>query len=181
MESRGIEERYASAIEASDLTMRPERGGPIDVLTAAGMAGIKHPLAMSLWRLVYGKDANARHDVAAGLIRWMKSQAVRRRWSKMASMVPVTLVVLDWYENKVCQTCHGTCYEVVPGTPSLSDVPCPACHGKGERSLDKLLAEFGGDWISRGKMLREHMDELSSLACSAMLYKTRRNIEESGL
>ena len=178
---RTIEERYGTAIEASDLTMHPERGGPVDTLTAAGMVGVMHPLAMELWRWVYGDDANARHEVLCGLVKWMRAQSRARRWDKDKSIVEVTVVVADWYRNRVCNVCHGVSYELIPGTPMLSDVPCPACHGSGERSLDKLLTQFGGSWISRGKILREHMDELSSMACSAMMRKMKRDIDDAGL
>lgn len=180
-EHRTIEERYGSDIEASDLTLLAGRGCQLDTIVAAGMVAVSNPLAMELWRWVYGQDANARHAVLDGLVKWMKAQSRQQRWDKTKSMVEVTVAVADWYRDRVCRTCNGVRYELVQGTPMLSDVPCQACHGTGESSLDKLLIQFGGKWISRGKDLRAHMDNLSSMACSAMLKKMRNAIEDGGL
>lgn len=180
-EFKTIEERYGSAVEASDLTLRFERGGPVDTLTAAGMVGVKNPLSLSIWRLVYGQDQNERHVVLAGLVHWMKVQRDKRAWDDRSKLVNVTVVVADWYQDRVCKTCNGTRYETIPGTPTLSDVPCPSCHGSGERSLDKLLVQFGPKWIGRGKDLRAHMDDLVSQAAAGMLRKIRNSIEECGL
>lgn len=180
-EFKTIEERYGSAVEASDLTLRFERGGQVDVLTAAGMVGVHHPLAMSIWRWVYGGDANERHAVLVGLVKWTKTQASRRQWNKMQSIVPVVMTVADWYCHKTCPVCNGTRYEQIEGTPSLSDVPCSACHGSGEISLDKLLVQFGPEWIKRGKELRCHIDALVNKAAPIVLAKIKRDIDLSGL
>lgn len=180
-EFRTIEERYGSAVEASDLTLRFERRGPVDTLTAAGMVGAKNPLAMSIWRWVYGQDANERHIVLAGLVRWMKLGGHKAGWKDRKNLVPVVVAVADWYQDRVCRTCHGTRYETIPGTPTLSDVRCPACHGSGERSLDKILVQFGPKWITRGKDLRAHMDDLALQAAAGMMRKISNTIEENGL
>lgn len=176
-----IEERYGNAVDATDLKLRFERRGAVDVLTAAGLVGIHKPLSMSLWRWIYGQDASERISVISGLIGWMKRQAINRHWSKTNDMVVVTMLVADWYADKICRTCNGTRYTIIEGTPTLSDVPCPVCHGTGERSLDKMLFAHGPDWIKRGKDLRAHMDECMRQASELMLKKMANTIKESGL
>lgn len=180
-EFRTIEERYAGAVDATDLTLHYERTSQIDTLTAAGMVGVKNALALSLWRWVYGGDSNERHAVFAGLVKWMKIQGEKRKWKNRGDLVQVVCVVADWYNDKVCRRCGGTGEEAIPGTPSLSGIPCPVCHGTGERSLDQLLVNYGGDWVKRGKELRGHMDELSRMAAGKMMAKMKRDIEDAGL
>lgn len=178
-----IDERYGNAVNASDLRLRYERQGAVDVLTAAGMAGVKQPLSLSIWRWIYGQDHNERHAVLAGLVKHMRQQAERRRWgdSSRDKMLQVTVTVADWYNDKTCRHCHGQRYELIDGTPTLSEVPCYVCHGTGERSLDKLLVPYGGDWIKRGKELACHIDSLISTAAGAILRKTGRTIEDADL
>ncbi|MGL4480440.1 MAG: hypothetical protein ACRCVK_19730 [Aeromonas veronii] len=178
-----IEERYGNAVEATDLTLRFERGGPLDVLTAAGMVGARRPLSLSVWRWIYGEDHNERHAVLAGLLKWAKKRGRRCHWrgAWQSECVRVVVTVADWYSDKTCRHCHGTRYEVIPGTPALSDEPCQVCHGSGERSLDKLLMQFGPDWIGRGHDMRSHLDVLISDAAHDMLKKMRKDIDSSGL
>lgn len=176
-----IQERYGNAVDATDLTMRFERGGQVDVLTAAGMVGVKHPLSMSLWRWVYGGDTNERHAVLVGLMKHMKRRSARERWKEPGKLVQVVVAVADWYLARTCPACHGTLYQVIPGTPSLSDVPCPVCHCTGEKSIDKILVCFGPDWIKRGHDLRAHMDDLIADAANGMLRKTANTITIEGL
>lgn len=176
-----IEERYGNAVEATDLTLRFERGGPVDILTAAGMVGARHPMCLSTWRWLYGGDDHERHAVLEGLLKWMQHQANRRRWNKRQALVSVTVTVADWYKHRTCPDCHGTRYMVIEGTPTLSDVPCNTCHGTGERSLDRLLFSHGSEWIGRGHDLRNHLDNLISEASNKMLQKTANVIRESVL
>lgn len=175
-----IEERYGNAVEASDLTLRFERGGPVDVLIAAGMVGAKHPMCLSVWRWIYGGDNHERHTVLVGLVNWMRWQSTRRKWNKCRDLVQVTVTVADWYQHRICQACGGTRYMVIEGTPTLSDIPCPVCHGSGEHSLDKMLVGYGSEWIARGHELRAYLDGLVGEAAGKMLQKTANVIRESG-
>ena len=181
--SRSIAERYATATEATDLTLRNERSTAVDVLTAAGMVGAKHALALSLWRWAHGGDNNARHDVLSGLLVWMRRQATKRNWQRVraGTMARVVLVVAEHYHSPACTVCSGHGYEPINGTPHLSDTPCPVCHGTGECSLDKMLMQHGPDWISRGKQLRAYMDDLMHVAGKEMMRKLARDMQDGGL
>lgn len=176
-----IEERYGCAVEATDLSLRYERTGRVDVIAAAGMVGARHPLCLSVWRWIYGDDANERHAVLAGLLKWTSAQAKARRWDKRRDLVVVVVTVADWHKHKACPACHGTRYEVIEGTPTLSDVPCRVCHGSGMRSLDKLLLKYGPDWIKRGRELSAYVDRLICEANGDMLKKMAQDMYVSGL
>jgi len=60
-------------------------------------------------------------------------------WSKVKGMEsdPQTLVAntLMWWLDPTCHVCHGRRWQVVEGTPSLSERVCPApeCKGSGKR------------------------------------------------
>lgn len=179
--ARTIEESYGSSVDATDLTMRFDRYRPIDTIIVAGMVGVHNPLAMLIWRWVFGGDHNTRHDVLRSLVTWTVHLAAKRNWSNTEPLVAVVVVVADWYNSHTCPACHGTKFETIPGTPSLSDAPCPVCHGSGETSLDKLLIQFGPDWIKRGKEIRNHIDQCVAQAAHEMLRRTRNTMDIAGL
>jgi DnaJ-class molecular chaperone len=45
--------------------------------------------------------------------------------------------VLAWNRHGVCPECNGHGYQVIPGSPSLSDTECKACLGTGKVLLHK--------------------------------------------
>lgn len=96
--------------------------GDVDIIRACGMAGVGNPLGLSIWRWRYGGDQREMFAVARGL---------------MDDGHEPTLVakVLSHLANDVCKHCHGRGYDVVPGTPLLSDTLCVHCQGTGRATI----------------------------------------------
>jgi len=171
-----VEERYANAVEAHNLLMRAERTGAADVLTAAGMDGVKHGLSLAVWRWLYGGDQNELHSIRADLVKWIikRQPMANRNRGEIAGLV---ILVTDWYQYKACKACKGTRYKVIQNTGRLSNKPCPACNGSGERDFGKLIAQHGGQWSRPGQDLRQYLDHLCQDAAGAMLKKLKRDMD----
>lgn len=116
-------ERIGTAQYTDDLgEVGLEEVGDVDIIRACGMAGQKNPLGLSIWRWRYGGDARELPQVAIGLI-------------EQGHEPELVAKVLGHLADDVCRPCHGRGYEVVPGTPMLSDVLCLRCHGTGRAPL----------------------------------------------
>lgn len=126
-------ERIGTAQYTDDLSeVGLEEVGDLDIIRACGMAGQSNPLGLSIWRWRYGGDMRELFHVAKGLIERGHDSALVAR-------------VLGHLADDVCKPCQGRGYEVVPGTPMLSDILCMHCHGTGKAPLsgepEKELAE----------------------------------------
>jgi hypothetical protein len=104
--------------------------GDVDIVRACGMVANKHPIGMALWRLKYGSDYRELANVVLALIALMS----RKGWT--GDHVPglVSAVVKHWLDD-VCPTCYGRGFDVMPGSPMLSDKACDTCNGKGRLPL----------------------------------------------
>lgn len=172
-------EAYARACSATDLTMRSEALGAVDVLTAAGM--VRNRLGTALLRLRNEWDSVAVPDFAKytdlnayntdmmllfGSLKSMRE--ARARLAEFAEMHNIGPVLADrvlwWWLDSICDACQGTGYQVVEGTNRLSDKQCPACHATGHVPVP------GGD---KGKKLAEEMEEFANRAAGTMLRKLR--------
>ena len=107
-----------------------EEIGDVDIVRACGMVAGKQPLGMSLWRLKYGGDHREMGPAVAGLVGMM----VRRGWHGDEIPALVVAVLRHWLDD-VCPSCLGRGYDVMPGSPMLSDQPCDACKGEGRLPL----------------------------------------------
>jgi DnaJ-class molecular chaperone len=80
-------------------------------------------------------DNNAAHAVIDALTQKLVAHfPVSLRESEART---VATGVLAWNRANVCPACHGSGYEVIPGTPSLSDKECRACRGTGKTLFQK--------------------------------------------
>lgn len=90
-------------------------------------------------------------------------------WSKVKGMEsePQTLVAntLMWWLDPTCHVCHGRRWQVVEGTPSLSERACEACKGVGSRPRP------GG---MEGGMLMAYIDHCVGEARVSMKRRLRR-------
>ena len=91
------------------------------------------------------------------------------RAGKERMLHPDALVsaVIAWWLAKLCKTCHGVKFKLIPGTPSLSAKHCTKCRGTGELNLP-----YG----EAGKKIARWLDESVERARSSIrsrLYATR--------
>ena len=125
-----ITERYASAVNSTNLKSRPDTTySDTDVLGAFGKAGVKHPLATALTRLFSG-DNHAVREIVAILADdvWRRARLVEVKLTRVQSE-DMARAVLAWHRDGVCRPCSGHGYLRINGAPTISDAECPACRG----------------------------------------------------
>ncbi len=126
---------YASAIRSSNLrSIERTTRSDSDVIGAFGLAAKSEPLGVALQRLFTGDNGAAKAviDVLADKLLGHFAGKLNAAGSRR-----IAAAVLEWNRNSVCPVCHGSAYEVVPGTPSLSDKECKACRGTGKKLFQK--------------------------------------------
>ena len=123
-------ERISRAQTSSHLQEADENEvGDIDIIRACGMVGAGMPLGASLWRLKFSGDTRELASVLDGLLT-----LTAMRFAGIDTLKTVQMVVKHWLDD-VCKPCHGRGYEIVPGTPILSEVECGVCKGQGRVKL----------------------------------------------
>jgi hypothetical protein len=111
----------------------------LDVIGALGLAGITETLADAVFRLKYNLDARTYDDSLDGVYRLARALDQRHRWRlKRWRLRRMAKTVLDYWLSDVCPTCTGVRYEVVAGSPHLSDHVCQSCRGSGKREMPWL-------------------------------------------
>lgn len=71
----------------------------------------------------------------------------------IAKPLEVVAGALQWWLSKNCHVCHGQRWQVIPGTGRLSQLPCEACEGSGNRvkphgALTSLVVGYIGECIA---------------------------------
>lgn len=151
-----ISERYMTARTTSSLRMQARtRMSPADVIAAAGMAGHKHDLALMLFNLQHRPTITRMHQLADILALRLESYMLLKKHKGRPRII--TKQVLAWWIGGTCKHCDGTGYERIPGTPHLSDIPCPTCSGSGKTQLQTENNE-SAQWL---------LSEINALAHSA--------------
>lgn len=164
-----VDERYATAINSSNLKMDTRDGAPIgDVDLCVAVAWSSARLGRSLLRLVseYGKPIRLQGmstTDAILLVGKLKSlRDVQRELAIQLKLwghpqpIDASLSIISWWLVRVCRKCDGRGYEVVPGTARLSAKQCNYCHGTGEAKLPqgdfgKRAANYLDDSIQRAR------------------------------
>lgn len=161
-----IHERYSVARNTSNLAVNPRTSlSASDVLGAAGMAGQEYELALLLWSVLYQGKIQAKVALVNHLSRDLRNQMEQKRWT--GDPVVITKEVIGWWFNGVCKSCKGRGYEVLKGTPHLSERLCKACHGA------KMVALPRGDTYT---WLANRMDTLTAIASGAIMRKLAKQI-----
>ena len=125
-------ERLASSQMTSNLGEVVTGLGDVDYIRAAGMVSQKHPLGMALFRLKYSEVITEAMFCRDGLVDLL----IKRRGLTKVKATKAAEKVLIHYLGDRCDHCGGTGYQVIPGTPTLSDNPCPVCKGHGVIKLN---------------------------------------------
>lgn len=122
--SQNYLEAYACSVNSGRLDGRDE-----DLILAAGMC--RNKLGIALGRVVGEFDGRA-------LTRSALAEA-QRHAHILALRHDIDLGVADsvlaWFISPNCEACEGRGYLKIPGTPKLSDNPCPCCHGEGHAPI----------------------------------------------
>lgn len=152
------EENYLRATTSSNLRVEADVIGSADVLIAAGWSASR--IGSALMRL------HTKPDTAAlALVHEQASmQAVR---FKIDRPDVVASAVIAWWLTRQCKVCHGLKFELIPGTPTLSDKACPACKGTGEARLPHGEA---------GRKMAGWMDECKASAVDGIKRRLRPEI-----
>lgn len=138
VERRSIEERVGSALARGDLR---QREGPcaLDKVGALGMVGVTERLADAVFRLKYANDHHGYHEALAGVYSIARSLDAKNGWRlKRKTLHWMSKRVLHYWLSDVCPLCSGVGYEVIAGSPHLSDRPCQQCHGARKRPMPWL-------------------------------------------
>ena len=101
--------------------------GDIDIVRATGMVGQSNPIGVSLWRLKYAGDVAEFPKVVTSLAGMLAKRNV-----KYTDAMLLAFNAVKHYVDDVCKTCVGRGYDIIPGTPVLSDQICLNCRGAGK-------------------------------------------------
>ena len=106
----------------------------VDILGAAGLASIRSPSGMILYRLKYLHEAGQIENGKTIFIRWAyRAMQNRKQDPKGASRIGVQ--ALTAWLGDVCGVCQGRKYKAISGTPTLSNMPCGSCGGTGKSRI----------------------------------------------
>lgn len=144
-------ERIGSAQLSDDLgEVGLEEIGDVDIIRACGMVSVRHPLGTRLWRLKYSGD----HTELGAVVRELTQMLMRKGLPVDNPLQLVVRVVKHWLDD-VCPSCLGRGYDVLPGTPMLSDVMCKTCEGEGRLKLP--VNDEAARWVAEtiARMERE--------------------------
>lgn len=153
-----VEERYVAANQSSNLRCETGEDAPLGdaaVLIAAGWAPAS--IGALLMRLHTKAERvgleQAHGQIAIQVARW----GIERPEAVAAS-------VLAWWLAKNCKACSGRKFELVPGSPALSNRHCKACKGSGEVAIPHGTA---------GNRLVGFMDDAKSRATDSIKRRLR--------
>ena len=132
----------------------------IDIVRAAGMVGQRYPTALAVWRFCELQDRGSLRSAFDGLM----AMAARRHIHHNA--IETVGAVLQWLVKPACTACNGTGFDVIQGTPTLSDHACPVCHGSGKRPTG---------WDASGRDLYEALLEEQRQATAAIKRKLKND------
>lgn len=152
-----IVERYVSA------------DGPSDVITAAGWVAQHddHALALMLWGVMYEGKTSQKHRLAE-LLGDLLSRRMRHNRALKGDPWKIAREMLAWHCEGVCEPCDGRGYEVIQGTPSLSDNVCQHCHGSGKRPYPREASHV---W------LEAELSRMTAIAAGEVMKRLRVDME----
>ena len=153
-----IAERYVSATQSSNLRCETGDDAPMGdtaILIASGWSPAR--IGALLMRLHTKPERmgleQAHQQIAIQAARW-----------GMERPEAVAASVLAWWLSHICGKCSGVRFELVPGSPALSNRHCKLCKGSGEVAIPQ-----GG----AGKRLVGFMDDCKARATDSIKRRLR--------
>jgi hypothetical protein len=143
----GILERVVSAENSSDLEHHEERECDVDVLGAVGMAGIKNPGHLAIYRLKYLRDKASAKE-ALDQFKGFLAEGPKKTKGGATGFASKAL---DHWVNDKCDACKGLKFIVEKAAPCLTDRACKKCAGTGLRKIsgDKAVVNAIKDAIEK--------------------------------
>lgn len=148
-----IAERYVSAGNSSNLRCETGEDAPMGaaaIFIAAGWSQSR--IGMALMRLHTKADRNGLEQVHVQIAMQAARWQIERPDAVAAS-------VLAWWLSRICKTCHGVKFQLIPNTPALSAKQCKLCRGTGEMALP-----HGSD----GRRMAAFMDDCKERAAQSI-------------
>jgi hypothetical protein len=133
-----IEERVGKALSRGDLRQNDLAPCDLDKVAALGAVGIEEKLADAVFRLKYANDVAGYDEALAGVIGLARVLDVKLKWRARRSrhgFRRMATRVLHYWLAPNCTICTGVGYQIINGSPHLSDRACPACHGERVRPM----------------------------------------------
>jgi hypothetical protein len=193
-----IKERYASAVNSSNLSVKYETNfSDTDCLAAMGIAARHHPLGAALQRLFVDGKARECVDLMAKMARDHSQllqanlrkdsdthraggTTVQNRSGKGRALSPfqsqrVAEKVLAWYRHGVCTECGGTGKEIIiEPKPHLSEDDCQHCRGTGRRLFEP---NFTAETLAVACWLRDEVSKHQAYAGRAAMVAIGVNMD----
>lgn len=153
-------DRLSPALVSSDLSIAKVRGDA-DYVAALGYASMTYPIASPLIRMYLSGDMASVRDAKLHACD-MARKAARRRGIKLKQneVVDVARAALEYVISKACPRCHGTKYELIPGTSRLGTTPCNACGGDGRRKIPAKNRSLIAEVIARIERIESILDSI---------------------
>lgn len=126
-------DKLARAETSSDLRHHPEPCH-VDVLKAAGIAGMHAPIHLALFRLKYLNDPGEIAACKAIFTRWAYRAMVNRKIDPSGASRVGVQTLTAWVDD-TCKACAGQKYRIIEGTPALSTKTCGTCKGLGTNPI----------------------------------------------
>lgn len=145
-----ILDQVASAETSKNLAHKREFCD-VDVIGAVGLAGIRNPEHLAVWRVKYLNDIA---DIPAAkriFVLWTRRALVRRNINAAGASRLGVQILTQWLAE-VCSECRGQKYQRIEKTPSLSAKACPKCQATGKNPVKAdsvVYLEVTFDVISR--------------------------------
>lgn len=128
-----ILDMLARAETSSDLKHH-EYACAVDTLGAVGMAAIRDPGHLAIFRVKYLSDRADIPTAKAIFILWARRAMIRRGVNPAGASRLGVQVFMKWLDD-ICQPCGGLGYPLLEGTPTLSSKPCAKCKGSGHNHI----------------------------------------------
>ena len=165
-------DRLSPALVSSDLSTT-KGCDDAHYVAALGYASMTYPIASPLIRMYLSHDKASVHEAKAHACD-MARKAARRKNVKLraAELIEIGRLALEYVVNKTCPRCHGTKYEVIPGTAHLGTTVCKACAGYGRRKIPARHRNLIAEVIARIERIESTLIQSLRIACKIVLNQT---------
>lgn len=154
-------DRLAPALVSGDLTSVIGHRCDADFIGALGYASRTYPIASPLLRMYLAHDVGAVREASEKAVDMAKHAARRQGLTlSMRDLVDIGRQALEYAIDKTCPRCHGTKYELIPGTSCLGNKACTACNGDGRRHLPRRHRKLVAEVIARIERIEGTLDSI---------------------